>query len=925
MTSWRWLSLALVLVCAGSVRAAEPEVSFADGVLSVRTARYEVTWREGSMVGLRTRLPKPMELTVASAAMPVDLLPCGLGSLHGQVEEARKQHHPWSIGSLERSFPAQHPPGKGSRVRFERIPGGARLTYTGLTGEPKASLVQELVVEADTGDLVVRQRATSPDPGVFGIGFGLLNLRPDVDYAVPYFGGQRWGAAFGKGRRITIAWPQFWNAGLVIGEVPGGGSFAVWADDPHMRPKYLHYLDPGHAVGLGFQANVEAPYDAKKEAEVFAWRFNTFAGPWMEPARRYKDWMVRTWGLVPRKQRRPKWAADLALVWPTRASEDDLKAMAALIDPRKILIQHWGWLQGFNRRIPEYVPKDPKFADVVAAARRLGYHNSAYTSMALVDQQTHPTMMADYGLEAQYHAPWRPKEPKKSWLVYVHTGSARWRAFYADRMAEVNRKYGFDALYQDVSGCGTGSSGVIEGRNFHQAIVACEDAIKARLPNVALAGEFWDEVNACREDFGLQNALVWNPGAKWDGRSHRDMLALPDQPHPILSFLFSDFCVHWMHRVPIRDTRLFHQAHNLLEVVGGIPVWTTKVDDRLGEARVMLERARLWADGFRPWFPEKWDEGVVSCLRNDAGRVVKHVRRGESTFCVRAAPDGNKLCYARLKGLAAVKHPEPTHIDGWLAYGHDGPIGLDPGQWYCLFPGAPPPSPITLTRLPEGARVAGARLTDAWCLVELDGQGTGTVAWDAAKPFRWLDVGGHRHPAAARQAEVTLPATLLFALAEPLKPTVGEPLALDTWQHHIVSKGRIVKPGALRRKGTFTVGDAKLTGYIIHPPLGGRGSEISIDALVQIPKEPKVAFKASLGLVGRSGDGVHFVLRVNGREVWRSFRPTKPGWEDVAVPLGAYAGRAVVLSLALDCGPGGFNTSCDEGVWAKPRLVIGLE
>ena len=55
--------------------------------------------------------------------------------------------------------------------------------------------------------------------------------------------------------------------------------------------------------------------------------------------------------------------------------------------------------------------------------------------------------------------------------------------------------------------------------------------------------------------------------------------------------------------------------------------------------------------------------------------------------------------------------------------------------------------------------------------------------------------------------------------------------------------------------------------------------------------------------------------------VWRRFRPTKRGWEDVAVPLAPFAGRDVVLSLALDCGPGGFNTSCDEVVWVAPRLV----
>lgn len=68
------------------------------------------------------------------------------------------------------------------------------------------------------------------------------------------------------------------------------------------------------------------------------------------------------------------------------------------------------------------------------------------------------------------------------------------------------------------------------------------------------------------------------------------------------------------------------------------------------------------------------------------------------------------------------------------------------------------------------------------------------------------------------------------------------------------------------------------------------------------------------------GDGVHFVVRVNGCEVWRHFRATGPGWEELAVPLGEYAGRTVVLTLGLDAGPAGFNLSCDNTWWGDVTL-----
>jgi hypothetical protein len=64
------------------------------------------------------------------------------------------------------------------------------------------------------------------------------------------------------------------------------------------------------------------------------------------------------------------------------------------------------------------------------------------------------------------------------------------------------------------------------------------------------------------------------------------------------------------------------------------------------------------------------------------------------------------------------------------------------------------------------------------------------------------------------------------------------------------------------------------------------------------------------------------VVRVNGREIWRQYRDDRRGWKDAAIDLGAYAGQSVVLSFALDCGPGGANLSCDETIWGDPRLVL---
>ncbi len=310
--------LLLTVVLATAAGAATFAVD--GGAVTIDTARYRAGWRDGCLVSWRTKLPAPAELTVGGAMTP-EQIPSGLCSLAGQEQAAREQHHPWNFLKLDATFPAQHPAGAQSKLSTARIPGGLRLTYQGLTGEPDATLVQELVVEEGSGDLLLRQTATSPNPGVVGIAFSLLNVRGDIELAMPYFGGQRWGREFAEGRVIGIAYTQFWHAGLVIGEVPGGGSFMVWAEDPNMRPKYFYLRHQGTTQGLSFEGLPESPYDTRTSAELFTWRLNTFAGSWVEPARRYRDWLVKTHHLVKRSERPSNWVDDIALLWPTSPSD----------------------------------------------------------------------------------------------------------------------------------------------------------------------------------------------------------------------------------------------------------------------------------------------------------------------------------------------------------------------------------------------------------------------------------------------------------------------------------------------------------------------------------------------------------------------------------------------------------------------------
>lgn len=943
------LSFCLLLVVCSALlsvtyaRAKTPEFQFDDKgrTLTISTDRYEVVWQNGSIVKLVTMVPSREVLTVPQGTMSVDQLPNGLGSFHLQAEAARQQHKPLGSNRLPASFPAQHPPHASSEMTYKRIRNGAELTYRRLLGDREAVLIQELTVESETGDLVIRQKGSTKNPGVFGLSFGVLNLKPELTLIMPFFAGERWDASQFKGTIQSFAWPRFWSAALVIMDIPGGGCFSVWAQDASMKPKFFHYYNSGNVRGFAFESCEDAPYSGRTEASSCEWRLNTFPGNWIQAASRYKDWMVKGYGITPRKERSPKWVNDIAMFWPNGDFEmTTLDAMSRLIDPKHVLILNWGMLHQFNRRVPEYKPREKDYAKKTAAAREYGFHAGGYTSMLLVDVETHPSILEEYQLNRVYDGLTAEKPEKADhWLVQIHPGNRAWQNFYAGKMKMLHEEYGVDLLYQDVSGAAVGSAGVIEEKTLAAAVVATEGQIRRELPQVALMGEFWNEVNAVHEDFGLMNYF------NWFGEDYKKRLGKRDSGHPLLSFLFSDFCLRMAYSKPLRDIRRFHMEENINEVTGAIPYWNTSVTDRSGEAQITILRAKLWAEGFRPHFPENWEPNVVAYMKNEQGEIVRYVADGESTYCYRVRDGIETLVYARVTGVSKLPITTPVRIKPWIAYDTTGPIGMDPNQWYCIFPGEPENMPFQITELPSSATIKGARVTEDFILIEIEGAGSGFVRWQSRQHLMTGLNGGSAASGAQNAAWVNLPTSLLLTPSQiaTLDPTlrVETPnLRLDAtrqdqnttnhktmtlppekWKASVVSHGWIVDEARMVNELVKISDGRRLKGYRVLPPLGGRNIETSLDALVRVPDSETAELNALVGLkTSCPGDGVHFVVRANGHEIWRKHKADSQ-YDPISVSLGAYSGQDIVLSIALDCGPLGTSTSCDDSHWIDTRII----
>lgn len=894
-----WVCLPIILIFPFCAKGEDP-YQFADNALTIRTDRYEVIWKDGSITSAKTFLPVERTLTSSSPRQEPGLLPNGPGYREDGGEKPL-EFHPWLERDINQvQFSVNHSPSPAKEVKFERTEEGATLQYS----IPNSDLlwIQHFKIDSETGDLLISQKAKSSRAGLSGISFGIYNLNANIPLAVPVFpgNGQTWRGDYAKDSFINLSYPVFWPAGIIVGMIPEGGSFAVWSEDNQFLPKYFRHYTDGTTRAIGFDASLNYPYDKNKEIEVFTWRFNTFPGNWTQPATRYRDHLQQAYSIKPLSERFPKWLDSLSMIWSTGGGTDEeLATMARKIDPDKVILWHFSGSTadpGINQKVPSYVP-EKGFVDRNLRARAVGFHIAAYYSMALVDVHEHPDMMKEYGLGFYFDAlsGSEIKEATKR-LIYVHPGSQKWRDFYVKKMEEVYNQYGVDVLYQDVSGTGPGSAGVIEGLNFHQAVVAADKAIHDRLPEAALGGEYRNEVTIVHESVGLQRSLGWGTSRQIERMSRMD------QPHPILSLLFSPFSYYYGYKVPFGDNERWHRDQNMNEVIGSLPDWRGSVDDEGPEAKINLLRAGLFADGFKPWFPEDWKPGVVAYMRNSKGEIIEYRRENNISTCYKINSDGKeKLLYGRFTGLRKLSYPEPIRIEQWPAYDKNGPIGLDPARYYSFFPGEPEDLPVTVNSLPENTELITYRNHEGFLFIGINQ----TASPDFSYKVNSSEVQ-------VKQGEL---ANHTYLVASPYVPQTlqpDHPVLPQTWSHIITRQGIAAKRSITYENTARTVEGERMDVIVLVPPDGGKGSEGLIEQMVQLPEQPDLKLVFSAGRNGGGGDGVHYIVRVNGQEIWRKFSPSERTWTKEIVDLTPFAGKTVLLSIGIDAGPDGFNRSNDQ-------------
>ncbi|MBI2299264.1 MAG: hypothetical protein HYU66_10045 [Armatimonadetes bacterium] len=776
--------------------------------------------------------------------------------------------------------------GATTQVTCTRQADGARITLRGLAGDPSARITLDLGVEAD-GTLTVRESAERDAPRLLSAHWGLAGIdAARTRIVVPANGGQIVDGLKGPGT-LALSWPGSWQAALIVLQGAKGG-FAVWAEDPEAQFKSVDVRRYGRELALNFGSETREPYETARGLTGPVWRVQTYRGDWKVPALDYRRRMARALELKAIAQRAPAWIRDIRLV--VRVSNDvkvdDLRGLAAQVDPRQTLFYVPGWRKlPYDHLYPDYTPREG-FAEWCRAAQTLGFRVMVHGNLVGIGP-THPELA---GVERYLQTDrvsgnrvgWyldRPDDPGR--IFCLNPAAAEVRRFLIDHFRRAWEAVHFDALHLDFPVIVSTHEGDVEGMTCARGAEVYLRELQAALPGVALGTEGLNEtLLSC--SFAQAGEPFWvNPTSG-------------EALHPIRSLLFAPYCGIYGHLgMPSQETSFpaFLTHHDFFDRMGGWP--TLSLDGPLNPLAsgtdFVLREARYFQRNALVPAPEEVGYPAELCAwrgRDGAISAVFDTPPGRR-LAPRAAPD--KPAWA-LVGKTNT-YDGPGSVTDWRAFDGRHLFGLDPERRYSISPQHPDPQVLHLVSASQPIILQEVRDNPRRALFRLAGQ-TAVVA-DLVETAASAGTG-------------------ILVDGRPESLSAGAQFS--------------AVPGAS--------GGEALPAIAAHPPYQGTtaGGLTYGEYLVAVPAKGRTLLRFALGLGDLTdpqqaaadqqkplSDGVTFVVSVDGKELFGEHW-LRGKWARREVDLSAYRGKPVVLRLATGPGPDK-QVSWDWALWGQPRVV----
>lgn len=595
----------------------------------------------------------------------------------------------------------EHTGGESSGPETLEAGGDGQLATGAFAELPGATVSTSCRVDQATGDLVLQQSATSPQPGVWGVSFRVANIPLDMNVLVPGNSGMKL-TSESPTAGMTFEYPISWEAQLVVVEGQGKG-FYLWAEDEVGLYKRLQVTRNSDGWQLALIGVNYAPFDDLKTCESPTWRLNVYEGDWRVPARRYREWSERHLAPVKIEAQRPSWVKDTRCMVIMGMEIPVIEALAKRLDPKQTVLYIPGWRKsGYDRDYPTYDQPVDELAPFVTRAHELGFKIMLHVNYFGVDPLN---PLYEQFEPYQVRSPWGSHD-KEWWLwtradpiikfAYINPAYSKWREVFVQRMVDLCTTHHIDALHLDQTLCiFNDHNGLIEGMSMLQGSLALHRQLREALPDVAISGEGLNEVTCRYEAFAQRHAPGLNHS---EGTWSRPYLAMA---HPISSYLLRPYTIinGYLGCAPPTSGQLYAAWNEAYQHWGVIPTLKpdmSEIAQPNSFSRQFYDEATMWlSERVDPDMDGPWPADVFFPFRTASGQPV--TRTSDRRLMLGDTEISRTISDAEEVGL-------PGTIAGWRVYDDQRIFGLDKDSWYPYIAEPRDPDAYHVEALPRDFR-----------------------------------------------------------------------------------------------------------------------------------------------------------------------------------------------------------------------------
>ncbi len=906
--------------------------------LTFRTKRTEVKIKNARVVGIKN-LQNGVVLADSTTALTSKT--GGVGNMKGRAKEMSKLHFPWGEPTMRQQRAAVQKTqlyrfaNDKSKLSVNRSGNTVKAIWTGLSDSvdffPK-DYIELNITEDSNGALEIRSAASLADRGVFGIQIPLDNLNGNGTFILPSFGGLKYKAS-GSPALIGFQDTGLFYEAKFMAYMLNNTALGYWYEDPKFGPYFIMFHRGKNASSFAIEINNLMPFENYSKIATPPLKIDTFANAdWVAAATPYRTWYRKTFAKDIAKRDSIAWANKIYAISDNGIGNDaTLNAIKKFIKPENVLLHVWQARKlGFTTNIPDYTLRDNYPGDV-ARAHKHGFNVMCYVcslcavykspqwekdnvssffftrknnissyhgSKNAFDENLMGTLTAAKGKDQFGHL-------KKGAFLYGDPLSKGWRNYFVNICKTIKAQSATDAYYQDTLGCTSeNGNGIIDGMAGAQGNSALARDLAAGLPTTPMASEFGPEPIAFAVKWPLNYPQVWGNKKFRTYRMHNQI--------PLSVYLFGYRT--WIPTINAGDDFHKHLVVACSDGSGGLGMFSAGPDMNTvaGYTDHMLLRSKVYADNqLEPYFPQdKYPANINAMYKGADGGIFKYYDDGN--LQIMYDPAGKPL-YGRVDGLASVK-VKGLKLPGWPCADDEGIYGLNPQNYYALFPTDAKPAEINFGKLPEGVMLRYFYTTYDYAYIQFNGKGN--LKLNINYPDRYKEMYVNDVKVSGNTINAELPVRIFL--------TNGKAFTARRTLRVADSNGlQSGKSEALHQLKRY------YAGQVLHY-LHGYNSVV-MDSVFEVKNADDAVEVYAKNEQKTYGNGTILTILVNGKEMvkfdcCKQTKKSKPVWDTKlrkwTIPLGAFKGQKVLFSVKVD---NKASNNADMQFVSTPKMVKQTE